>query len=67
MRSIYFNVDCFDTVNACMIECMKIQKALKEQKVLVDLRTKKDKYDHIKWYEIVFKSDEDYMVYQFLK
>lgn len=67
MRSVYFNVDCFDTVNECMINCMKIQKALKDQKVIVDLRTKKDRYDHIKWYEIVFKSDEDYMVYQFLK
>jgi len=46
---------------------MKIKKALKDQKVNVDIRTKKDRYDHIKFYEIVFKSDEDYMIYQFIK
>lgn len=67
MRSVYLNVDCYDTVNACMLQCMKIQNALKNQNVSVDIRTKKDRYDHIRWYEIVFKSDEDYMIYQFLE
>ena len=50
-----------------MLQCMKIQNALKNQNVSVDIRTKKDRYDHIRWYEIVFKSDEDYMIYQFLE
>lgn len=67
MTSVYFEVDKFDTVNACMLECMKIKKKLNEQNVKAEIRTQRDKYNHIKHYELLFKDDFGYTVYQMIK
>lgn len=67
MKSILFKVDHFDTVKACMVECLKVQSQLAAQKVRTDLKTHKhEKYHHIHSYELIFKNDDDYMIYQFI-
>lgn len=67
MKSAEFKVDNFDTVRACMLECMRIQGLLKQANINIDIVNHKNKYGQNYSYELIFKNEEDYTVYQLIK